>query len=210
MNQPTEDLFVKTATQILVEIFKSSLSGVSGFTTWVSHKGREYDPLNISAAKYAESFRRRHDLVRILGMDHPIPLRDIYVRVNIYEKVASRMNQPPGDLYRSYVTTGFKYRRIRQTQDALTAVNTLKKLVVLGAPGAGKTTFLKYVGLRALDGALNKRLIPVLISLKDWSDSRKNRSWRNSTFAIFRMLVRLSRERLRMVTFFYCWTALTR
>jgi predicted NACHT family NTPase len=43
--------------------------------------------------------------------------------------------------------------------------------VILGKPGAGKTTFLKYLTLQALDGNLKQSGIPIFVGLKEWSDS---------------------------------------
>jgi hypothetical protein len=42
-------------------------------------------------------------------------------------------------------------------------------LFILGRPGAGKTTFLKYLAILACKGKIKKT--PIFVSLKDWSDS---------------------------------------
>jgi len=44
-----------------------------------------------------------------------------------------------------------------------------QRLFILGKPGAGKTTFLKYVALQAAQGKLDK--VPIFVSLRDWSES---------------------------------------
>jgi predicted NACHT family NTPase len=40
-------------------------------------------------------------------------------------------------------------------------------LVILGKPGAGKTTFLRYLALQAAKGELER--VPIFITLKDWA-----------------------------------------
>jgi hypothetical protein len=42
-------------------------------------------------------------------------------------------------------------------------------LFILGKPGAGKTTFLKYIALKAAEQTIDK--VPIFISLKEWADS---------------------------------------
>jgi len=42
-------------------------------------------------------------------------------------------------------------------------------LYILGKPGAGKTTFLKYITMQAAKGKLSK--VPIFVSLNDWSNS---------------------------------------
>jgi predicted NACHT family NTPase len=41
---------------------------------------------------------------------------------------------------------------------------SFEELMVLGKPGAGKTTFLKHLVLQATNGKINK--IPIFVSLK--------------------------------------------
>ena len=42
-------------------------------------------------------------------------------------------------------------------------------LFILGKPGAGKTTFLKYIAIKAAEQTIDK--VPVFVSLKEWADS---------------------------------------
>ncbi|GAG12436.1 unnamed protein product, partial [marine sediment metagenome] len=45
------------------------------------------------------------------------------------------------------------------------------KYIILGKPGSGKTTFLKFLVLQALDGKTEKKPIPIFITLKDFADA---------------------------------------
>jgi len=45
------------------------------------------------------------------------------------------------------------------------------RLFILGKPGAGKTTFLKYINLQAIQGKLDKT--PIFITLREWTDTDK-------------------------------------
>jgi predicted NACHT family NTPase len=53
--------------------------------------------------------------------------------------------------------------------NGLRLVTERKNLFVLGKPGAGKTTFLKYVALKAAEQTIDN--VPIFISLKEWADS---------------------------------------
>lgn len=44
--------------------------------------------------------------------------------------------------------------------------------MLLGKPGAGKSTFLKYLLFQALDGKAERQRIPIFVNLKDLSDSK--------------------------------------
>jgi predicted NACHT family NTPase len=58
--------------------------------------------------------------------------------------------------------------------DGLNLAKDKKHIMILGQPGAGKTTFLKYLALAACQGKFPFKVVPVFISLKDVSESDKS------------------------------------
>lgn len=46
-----------------------------------------------------------------------------------------------------------------------------QKLIVLGKPGAGKTTFLKYITIQCNQGQFLSHLVPIFITLKDFVET---------------------------------------
>lgn len=52
----------------------------------------------------------------------------------------------------------------------LEALQKHSKLIVLGKPGIGKTTFLKHIALQCLSGSVESNKVPVLIVLKDFAE----------------------------------------
>jgi predicted NACHT family NTPase len=54
----------------------------------------------------------------------------------------------------------------------LEAVSQHSKLMVLGKPGAGKTTFLKYLAMQCIEGLFQPDRVPIFITLKDFAEAR--------------------------------------
>ena len=173
MNDPTE-LTSKVAANILTEIFKSTLSGLKDTERWLQKKSKSYDFLNLSAQKYAEKIEKQYNIMRIFGMKEPMPLRNIFVKVNILEKRSSQQRLTASDLDKIFNRNQRGFRPIQKTITGIDVVDKLEKILVFGKPGSGKTTFLKYLALQTLDGTFQHKRIPIFIGLKDWSDSITN------------------------------------
>jgi hypothetical protein len=54
---------------------------------------------------------------------------------------------------------------------ALEAVEKFSKLMILGKPGAGKTTFLKHLAIQCIGGTFHSDRVPVFITLKDFAEA---------------------------------------
>src|ERR1041384_75140 len=107
--------------------------------------------------------------MQIRGMAEPVPLDDIFTEAYMLDK--------PTAFGR------FDIERLKQLSAAdpdapppnakrIGGLNLVKKkrnLFILGKPGAGKTTFLKYIALKAAEQLIDK--VPIFISLKYWADS---------------------------------------
>ncbi len=172
-NLTGDPLAAKVAANILTEIFKSCFKGFQKSTDWFGDKMTEHDFFGRAAKKYAQKFEERYNFIRVLGMNEPVPLRDIYVRVNILDKITSNKRITLDNLEQMYDrdqrSIGFTQKSISGTS----AANELSKFIVLGKPGAGKSTYLKYLALYTLDGKSRNKHIPILVVLKDFSDSGK-------------------------------------
>lgn len=171
MSDPTADVAAKVAVSIITEVFKSALHGVKDTKDWLDVQNKKRDIFGFAARKYANKVEKLYNTMRIFGMSNPVPLRGIYTRVNILQKLTSSFQITVEELERRFNSNSGQFRFMQVPIDGITVVNQIEKLVVLGKPGAGKTTFLKYVTLHALDGNLKNRRIPIFVSLKDWSDS---------------------------------------
>jgi hypothetical protein len=86
MNMTDEGFAAKVAVNVVSEIFTKALSD---WNKW-RKKAEPYDFFGIAGRQYATRMAERYDSMKILGMAAPVPLRDIYVRVNILERITAR------------------------------------------------------------------------------------------------------------------------
>jgi predicted NACHT family NTPase len=114
--------------------------------------------------------REQCGTMRVLDMDQPIELtgdRGIYTNVNILEK-QSRLRSERELLE----DCDFDNRRVREKRiPGLAAVEKHRRLMVLGKPGAGKTTFLKYLAMQCITGGYAADKVPFFVTLKDFAET---------------------------------------
>lgn len=118
--------------------------------------------------------------MRVLDMDQPIELtgeRGIYTNVNILEKTTKRRRVKIGQLLQKFDREDFEHFGLHKASEkrvpGLQAVQHHNKLMVLGKPGAGKTTFLKYLAMHCIEGQFLTNRVPVIILLKDFAQDPK-------------------------------------
>ena len=130
--------------------------------------------------KAHQHIESRCGMVRVLDMSQPIDLNHIYTNVNILEKISRHQRLEVSDLLKIGDVDEFErpnLGRIAQERVlGVEAVNKYSKLVVLGKPGAGKTTFLKYIAMQCSSGQLQAHLVPIFISLKSFAETAEQPS----------------------------------
>jgi hypothetical protein len=121
-----------------------------------------------AAEKYRAKIKKLYGTMQIMGMAEPVPLDDIFADAYMLDKPTA--------------FSRFDIERLKQLSadpdapppqakriNGLRLVREKGNLFILGKPGAGKTTFLKYIALQSAEQNIDK--IPIFISLKQWSDS---------------------------------------
>lgn len=121
--------------------------------------------------------------LRVLDMTHPVALEDLYTSVNVLEKIARQQRRRLDELMADCSFEDlerFGLNRVAQARlPALDVVQHHEKLILLGRPGAGKTTFLKHLAMQCnagrfegdpppLGGAYR---VPIFILLKDFAEA---------------------------------------
>lgn len=126
------------------------------------------------------SLQQKCGCMRVLDMSQPVALNDIYTNVNLLEKISGRRRLEVADLLKVCASTEFDRPGLgRSTQEPLRGLEVVQKypkLIVLGKPGAGKTTFLKHVALQCDSGKILESRLPIFITLKDYAEASPAKS----------------------------------
>lgn len=163
-------------TKIAVDIFKDTSSGfLDRFRSGVDERTRTF--IFQAFQKYVENYRYRHCQLKVLGMRRPVDLEDVYTTVRLLDSQAIQTLESIEALekaYREHGRRGFRRGDEEKAQPGVNLARAEQYLMVLGSPGAGKSTFLRKMGLEALNGrkgGLNHRCIPVFLELKRLTES---------------------------------------
>ncbi len=126
---------------------------------------------NKAKQKYQNRVRELYSTMRVLYKFETVPLDDYYVDLFILEKPEAYRRYGIEYLESNFDETMGFYNQGNRSE-ALLIANQYDRLFVLGKPGAGKTTFLKYLSSLAAEEKIDK--VPVLISFNNWAYSQKN------------------------------------
>ncbi|MCC5651547.1 NACHT domain-containing NTPase [Nostoc sp. XA013] len=113
---------------------------------------------------------------RLLDIAQPIQLEEIYVNTNFLNNITSRRWLDILDL-QNVIAEEFdcfgSNQLYQERVSAIQAVITYPKLMVLGKPGSGKTTFLQYIAMQCNQGKLLSDQIPIFIRLKNFVEDAR-------------------------------------
>jgi predicted NACHT family NTPase len=138
------------------------------------------DPKNELDALVAKVRQERYDKIqdqcgtlRLLDIARPVGIEDLYVEVNILEEITSQRWLELSDL-QGFQPEEFDRLGLGKVRaegvPGLKAVERYPKLMVLGKPGAGKTTFLQNLAVQCNQGHFQAQLVPVFIALKNFAE----------------------------------------
>lgn len=118
--------------------------------------------------------------LRILDVEWLVGIDNIYIDVNVLGKLPSNRHLELSDFHRFNPATDDFDRlglgNVREEQvPGLVAVARYSKLMVLGKPGSGKTTFLKFLAIQCIQGDFQKERIPIFIELKVFARDAKRK-----------------------------------
>lgn len=132
--------------------------------------------------RYEDKYLERYGFVKLLGMRQELTIDKVYTSVRILDDVSIRQFESLNTLEQAYRESGlrrFQQRGYRLGEDGIPengihVANQYPRLMVLGGPGAGKSTYLRRVGLAAARGEaefFEHDCIPVMLELKQFKES---------------------------------------
>jgi hypothetical protein len=119
---------------------------------------------------YKERVKEIYGWTRVLGKPDKITLDGIFTDVFVIDKPRALQYYDISKLTKEIHIKHEDEKRINGLE--LVKQKESNRLFVLGKPGAGKTTFLRYITYQATEGFLPQT--PIFISLNDWSNSKLN------------------------------------
>ena len=121
------------------------------------------------------SLRSRCGTMRVLDMSRPMGLSDLYTSVNILEEITGHQRRRLQDLIEEVEAANFDrlgFGQVAQARvPAMEAIAQYNRLIVLGKPGAGKTTFLKHLAVQCIEGQFKPEQLPLFVNLKQFAES---------------------------------------
>ncbi|MFS8120748.1 MAG: NACHT domain-containing protein, partial [Microcoleus sp.] len=115
--------------------------------------------------------------MQLLDIAQPVDVSNLYVEVNILEEITSWQPGEICDLLRDFNPDADNFNRLglgkvsQKRVPGLDAVKSHSKLMVLGKPGSGKTTFLKHIAIQCDRAKFEANKIPIFIPLKTFAES---------------------------------------
>ena len=157
--------------QAIADIPDSEFSGENLVVTTKEDVDTLVGDIRQKARSYIES---KCGIVRVLNMAQPTQLNEIFTKVNVLEKIGKNQRLDINDLLKIGLVNHSKYSHflhdVHHPLPGVTAIEKYPKLTILGKPGSGKTTFLKYIAIQCIQGHLFTDLIPLFISLKVFAE----------------------------------------
>ena len=132
-----------------------------------------------ASKQYILNYQKRYNRLQVLGMSQFVNLDDIYTEVQCLQPGEIKNFESVTALEENYRQNGSRKLTNEKSarQNGITIANQYAHLMILGQPGAGKSTFLRKIGLETLkgnSGQIQSQYIPVLIELKQFTGDEVN------------------------------------
>ncbi len=147
--EPSESAFEK---KIQEQTAATAFQLVWGWVEKLGQKAWDKHKVLQATKSYAENYRERHGAVHVLGMSKPVPLHEIYTAVRVVPRDFLGAFIHPDKMEEAFKESGRRHISFHKdkVEDGIVVANREQFLNLLGAPGAGKSTFLRRLGQEAM------------------------------------------------------------
>jgi predicted NACHT family NTPase len=201
----------KSAFELVKILLKWGWDKTSAQIDKIDFTDSSYLKLFDACQEYIQEYRDRYGEISIFKMPRPAELEKIYTRVKIVEPRNTWRYGSLEEEHEEYRSSGKRsLSENGQKYDGICIANQYQYLVILGQPGAGKSTFLKRIGLAALQRTekfsqqqIQSNLIhlnPDLKLLKPGSASQPEESYNHGLFPVLIELKDFNNEKIDLLT----------
>lgn len=126
---------------------------------------------------YRDSLIRHYGSLRVIGATVDAPLDNVFTDVFIHRQLTAQRRANIEELHQADPDS---FRQAHGQQERVSGLTLIQQgmlgeypthFYILGKPGAGKTTFLKYITMQAARERTIDR-IPIFVSLHEWTRSK--------------------------------------
>ena len=158
-----EGLFTEVASKVTTAVWEEARA--EGTAVWDGAKNTE------AAFAYLKQLQKRYGTIQVLGQNRPKPLGQVFTDVYLHERPTHSYGltvDALGEWHAQDGRLGLGGKKGERVNGLAFAQKT-ERLMVLGKPGAGKTTFMKYLTMQAAAG--QGEYVPIFVSLNALSRS---------------------------------------
>lgn len=153
--EPFISVLSKLALEVVIEVTKKESSNVLARWLKTDLKKVVEETFSQASSKYIRNYRDRHGILKVVcaRMDSPIALDDIYTPVKLIARSEMSYFESLEDLETLYRNEAREFEAFKsEKKEGIALADQEQYLMILGAPGIGKSTFLRKIGLEALNG----------------------------------------------------------
>lgn len=175
-SQATDQIYEKIRLNTDMQGLSKDVAATSSeLTSSFNSEKSENQQQDFSKKAYLKRYSERHGILKVLGMREPAQLDSLYTKVHLLNE-----DSVLGFDSIDWLEKNYRQRKVLlfegkslERQSGLETANSYQYLMILGGPGAGKSTFLRKIGLEAFkngcSGDYEHNCIPVFIELKKLS-----------------------------------------
>ena len=102
------------------------------------------------------------------AFNQQLPLEALYIEPKVFTSIRSQRWLDISDFNKSF--SQLRNQKIspstEQKIDAFEVINSSQRIILMGKPGSGKSTFLRYLALTCIENKVIEQCLPIFISLK--------------------------------------------